>query len=158
MAVRGEGRPLHACVIVQICFTLSCFIMQIVHCNNIENVKLEMSWNNYHGILRLQQGKIKEFCFLEMLGTLQGNLQPREPIEGTYLPGNLSREPTSQGTCQGSLPPGEPFKGAYLPGNLSRELITRRTYQLNLSLREPIKGTFLPGYLSKEPTSQGTYW
>ena len=34
------------------------------------HVKLEMSRNNYHEILRLHQGKIREFCFLELLGTL----------------------------------------------------------------------------------------
>ena len=31
IAVREEGRPLHACVIVIISFTLQCFILQIVH-------------------------------------------------------------------------------------------------------------------------------
>ncbi len=50
---------------------LQCFILQIVHCNKQRrHMKLEISWNNYHGILRLHQRNIREFCFLEMLGTL----------------------------------------------------------------------------------------
>ncbi len=43
------------------------FILQIIHCNNMEymwNWKL-YSGNNYHGILRLHQGKSGNFVFLK---------------------------------------------------------------------------------------------
>ncbi len=52
----------------------------------IEN-RVSNSHNNYHGILRLHQGKIREICFLEMLGTLF-LYHPLPP--GLYLKGAWS--------------------------------------------------------------------
>ncbi len=36
----------------------------------LKTVMMSNSHNNNHGILRLHQGKVREFCFLEILGTL----------------------------------------------------------------------------------------
>ena len=84
MALRAEGRPLHATVIVRtnghtihtsvLNFTM--FTATTVLCNIIKCCpRLEISLNNFTGILKNHQGKNKGnmgefFLFLEMLQTL----------------------------------------------------------------------------------------
>ena len=43
------------------------------------------SHNNYHGIVRLHQGKVREFCFLEMLGTLSYPADNHNSVAKTHI-------------------------------------------------------------------------
>ena len=70
MAVRGEGGPLHACVKVQLVYNN----LHTIHTGvfsftmfTASTVFYNCSLNNYAGILKIHQGNIREFCFLETL-------------------------------------------------------------------------------------------
>ena len=85
MVVRGEPRPLHVYVIILLLvytnyvytvhtsvFSFTIFTATTVCCNTIKDrCKLEISRNNYPGILKIHQGKIREisgnFVFLRCL-------------------------------------------------------------------------------------------
>ena len=67
---RGGG-ALYACVIHTSAFSFTLFTGTTVLCNSIKDcLKLEISPNNYPGILKIHLGNIRAFCLLEMVGTL----------------------------------------------------------------------------------------
>ena len=72
MARRGEGRPLHACVIVHACvhtmptsvLSFAMFTETTGLCNSIKDcLKLEMSQNNDPEFLPIHQGKVREMSW-----------------------------------------------------------------------------------------------